>query len=191
MHTYARIDNDIVAEIIEPMAYDIASPPGCEYTFDAGYEVPIGQRFSAGFVASLIDITDIAPQPAQGWTYNGISFSAPAPPPAPSAAVLAAVAMTAGLTIASAGTPALNGTYAVDAVSQADIVAIETSLNAGKGFPGGVTTFNYPDVTGVMHAFTEANFTDFAAAVRDYVYALKSVIAGASTTLPAASTTIA
>jgi len=72
-----------------------------------------------------------------------------------------------------------------------DIIAIETSLNAGKGFPGGVTPLNYPDVTGVMHSFAEANFTDFAAAVRDYVYALKSVIAGASTTLPSPSATIA
>lgn len=42
-----------------------------------------------------------------------------------------------------------------------------------------------------MHAFSEANFAGFAAAIRDYVYALKSVIAGASTTLPSNSTTIA
>ena len=72
-----------------------------------------------------------------------------------------------------------------------DIIAIETSLNAGKGFPGGAATFNYPDANGAMHAFSESNFTDFAAAVRDYVYALKSVIAGSSSTLPAASVTIA
>jgi hypothetical protein len=100
-------------------------------------------------------------------------------------------ALATGLQLTSTGTPALNGTYAVDPLSQHDIVAIETSLNAGKGFPGGATTFNYPDATGVMHSFSAANFTDFAAAVRDYVYALKSVIAGASTTIPAASTTIA
>jgi hypothetical protein len=42
-----------------------------------------------------------------------------------------------------------------------------------------------------MHAFSEANFTDFAATVRDYVYALKSVIAGSSSTLPTSSVTIA
>jgi hypothetical protein len=99
-------------------------------------------------------------------------------------------ALAAGITISSTGTPTLDGTYACDQLSQMDIIAVETSISAGKGFPGGATTFNYPDVIGVMHSFTEANFTDFAAAVRDYVYALKSVIAGASTTLPAASTTI-
>lgn len=98
--------------------------------------------------------------------------------------------LAAGLTITSTGAPALNATYACDALSQADIVAIETSLNAGKGFPGGATTFNYPDVTGSMHAFTETDFSDFAAAVRDFVYACKSVAAGASATLPSAAATI-
>jgi hypothetical protein len=111
---------------------------------------------------------------------------------AASQAFAAAAAMTAGLAITSAGTPALNSTYSVDQISQMNIIAIETSINAGKGFPGGsTTTFNYPDTAGVMHAFTEPNFTNFAAAVRDYVYALNSVIAGASSTLPATTATIA
>jgi len=72
-----------------------------------------------------------------------------------------------------------------------DVIAIETSLNAGKGFPGGAHTFGYPDVTGALHSFSEANFTDFAAAVRDFVYALKAVIVGQTTTLSAATATIA
>jgi hypothetical protein len=131
-----------------------------------------------------------------GWTVENGALVAPVPPTAAQIATQMLIqsaqsALSAGLSVASTSTAALNGTYAVDQLSQMDVIAIETSLNAGKGFPGGVTTFNYPDVGGVMHAFTEANFTDFAAAVRDYVYALKSVIAGASTTLPAASTTIA
>jgi hypothetical protein len=111
-------------------------------------------------------------------------------PPATPASI-AAAALSGGLAVTSTGTPALNGTYAIDQLSQMDIIAIETSLNAGKGFPGGATAFNYADVSGAMHSFTQANFTDFAAAVRDYVYALKSVIAGASTTLPPATATIA
>jgi hypothetical protein len=118
--------------------------------------------------------------------------SAPAAQLAAQALIQSAqTALAAGISIVSSGTPALNATYAVDQLSQMDVIAIETSLNAGKGFPGGVTTFNYQDAGGVMHAFSESNFTDFAAAVRDYVYALKSVIAGSSSTLPAASVTIA
>lgn len=96
-------------------------------------------------------------------------------------------ALDAGIAIKSTSTPALNGTYAVDRLSQMDIIAIETSLNAGKGFPGGSSTFSYPDVGGVPHTFTEANFTNFAAAIRDYVYGLKSVMNGASTNLPTAT----
>ncbi|GAB2877661.1 hypothetical protein GCM10027093_11200 [Paraburkholderia jirisanensis] len=74
----------------------------------------------------------------------------------------AAMQLASGIQIVSTSTPTLDGTFACDSLSQADIVAIETSLNAGKGFPGGATTFNYPDVSGVMHAFSESNFTDFA-----------------------------
>ncbi|WP_118179734.1 hypothetical protein [Paraburkholderia phosphatilytica] len=103
----------------------------------------------------------------------------------------ASALLAAGLAITSNGTPSLNGTYAVDQLSQMDIIAVETSLNAGKGFPGGVTAFNYPTEAGALNGFSEANFTDFAAAVRDFVYACKSVIAGQSTTLPANTVTIA
>lgn len=99
--------------------------------------------------------------------------------------------LAAGLAITSTGTPTLNGTYGCDSVSQADIVAIETSLNAGKGFPGGATTFGYPDMSGALHSFSQTEFTAFAAAVRDYVYALRSVISGQSTTLPASTASIA
>lgn len=148
---------------------------------------------------STIEITDAQWQTCldnPGWTVASGALVAPVPPSAEEIAAQALIqsartALASGLTIASTGTPALNGTYSADQLSQSDIIAIETSLNAGKGFPGGATTFNYPDVTGTMHAFSESNFTDFAAAVRDFVYALKSVIAGASSTLPAAATTIA
>lgn len=110
--------------------------------------------------------------------------------PAPTPATNAVVALGAGLTIVSTATPALNGTYAIDQLTQMDIIAIETSLNAGKGFPGGAAMFNYHDMSGVLHVFSAANFTNFAAAVRDYVYMLKALIAGASTALPASTTSI-
>ena len=131
-----------------------------------------------------------------GWTVQNGELIAPAPPTAAQVAAQALVssaqvAMATGIAIVSSGTPALNGTYAVDQLSQMDIIAIETSLNAGKGFPGGTTTFNYLDAAGAAHAFSESNFTDFAAAVRDYVYGCKSVIAGASATLPTGPATIA
>ena len=150
-------------------------------------------------VTSVIELTDAQWQTClgnPGWTVESGSLVPPVPPTAAQLAATALIqsaqaALAAGVAIESAGTPALNGTYAIDQLSQMDIIAIETSLNAGKGFPGGATSFNYQDASGAMHAFSESNFTDLAAAVRDYVYALKSVIAGASTILPAAAATIA
>src|SRR5689334_14318015 len=77
-------------------------------------------------------------------------------------ATLAQAALFAGIEISSLTVPAINGTYACDPLSQADIVAIETGLNAGKGFPGGATTFGYPDIDGVLHTFSETVFANFA-----------------------------
>lgn len=103
----------------------------------------------------------------------------------------AQAALLAGMHLSSAGTPSINGVYACDRLSQSDIIAIETGINSGKGFPGGGATYSYPDVSGIMHTFNEENFTAFAAAVRDYVYCLNSVIAGQSAEMPSSTSTIA
>lgn len=149
--------------------------------------------------AQVIEITDTEWQAcltSQAYTVSNGKLTAPLPATsdelAQEALVQSARSMLAsGLEIVSTGTPALNGVYAVNQLSQSDIIAIETSLNAGKGFPGGAVSLNYPDSVGALHQFSEANFTDFATAVRDFVYACRSVIAGQSTTLPPTSIRIA
>ncbi|WP_261535573.1 hypothetical protein [Burkholderia multivorans] len=59
MTTYARLDyvgeTNMVVEVIEPPVID-------------GTPLPIGEMFTAEFVATLVDITNIAPQPEQWWT---------------------------------------------------------------------------------------------------------------------------
>lgn len=67
METYARVVSGIVMEIIEPM------------TDSAGNEIAIAKRFTSEFVATLVDVTTVSPQPACWWTYDGKSFSAPSP----------------------------------------------------------------------------------------------------------------
>ncbi|CAN7471726.1 hypothetical protein [Paraburkholderia hospita] len=66
MKTYARIDNGIVAEIIKPMADS------------EGNEIPIAERFTEEFVSTLVDVTDVAPQPSDWWTYDESTFNPPA-----------------------------------------------------------------------------------------------------------------
>lgn len=145
---------------------------------------------------TVIGSSFTCPQDPSVWPYQGAvqdtdsRYQAFINPPQ-TAPQKSASLLQAGLTISSTGTPALNGTYACDPLSQSDIIAIETSLNAGKGFPpGGATTFNYPDVTGAMHTFSEASFTDLAAAIRDYVYGCKAYAYGQATSLPSSTVTI-
>ncbi|WP_250489992.1 hypothetical protein [Caballeronia sp. INML2] len=56
---------NVVFEIINPL-------------FDSdGLEYPIKERFTPEFVATLIDVTNISPQPQQGWIYDGGVFLPP------------------------------------------------------------------------------------------------------------------
>lgn len=71
------VDVQVVAEIISPMAYDADSAPGISPTWAKGDEIPIGRRFTPDLVEAMVDITSVAPQPQQGWTYDGKIFSAP------------------------------------------------------------------------------------------------------------------
>ncbi len=103
--------------------------------------------------------------------------------------------LTGGVVIVSTGTPELDATYAIDSASQANLTALSTGIAAGKPLPGGGETFNYPDITGTMHAFSAANFLNFAAEIEGYFYnfnqALPVLISGGSTSLPSNSLTIA
>lgn len=86
MEIYARIDDGVVVEIIQPATYEtpdpsIATLSGREIYEDllakAGQEIPISQRFTPQFVSTLVDITSANPQPQIGWTYSGTQFSQP------------------------------------------------------------------------------------------------------------------
>jgi len=65
MHTYARIYDGIVVEIINPA------------TDESGNEIPISERFHPVIVAMLVDVTNSAPAPQQYWTYQNGIFEAP------------------------------------------------------------------------------------------------------------------
>jgi hypothetical protein len=76
MKTYASIENGAVREIVFPKSWGI-DDPNDPPAFRADDEQPIEIRFPAEFVATLVDITEIVPQPDQRWTYSGESFSPP------------------------------------------------------------------------------------------------------------------
>jgi hypothetical protein len=96
------------------------------------------------------------------------NFNLAAPSPAQQGAAL----LASGIRIVSTGTPALNGTYAIDDAAKAGIDGIYAGIKDGDGLPGGGSTFNYADLSGAMHAFDATSFPNFARAVRDYLYSI-------------------
>lgn len=76
-----------------------------------------------------------------------------------------------GVQIRSTGTSALNGTYAMDPASQQQITSIAASIAAGRGLPGGQSTFTYQG-----HSFDADHFLDFATAVENWVYAVYQAV---------------
>lgn len=100
MKTYVRINNEVVAEIILPAERLEADRPAAPVSLDADAspdqiaqyaieqslhdsyvagEIPIEERFTPQFVSSLVDVTDVSPLPAYGWTYAAGVFTAPVP----------------------------------------------------------------------------------------------------------------
>lgn len=76
------------------------------------------------------------------------------------------------LQIVSTGTPALNGTYAIDAGTLARLAEIVEGLQVTGAFPDGLSALPWPDASGAMHDFpTTASFIAFAEAVENYVVA--------------------
>ena len=107
-------------------------------------------------------------------------------------AMQAANAIAAGVQVSSTGTPAINGTYALDAQSLANIVAIAAEIANGKGFPGGGATYDYPDAAGTFHTFpTTPAFVNFATAIASYVSGWKLFAQGHIQTPPSAPLAIA
>ena len=103
MKTYARIYNGLVAEIIEPATYTADVVVGDQVIHAQGDEVAIEDRFTPDFVAALVDITDVVPEPKQGWTYDGNAFAAYVAPALTSAQILAANTATRNALLLNAG----------------------------------------------------------------------------------------
>jgi hypothetical protein len=100
-----------------------------------------------------------------------------------------------GLVLTSTGTPALNGTYALDETSAGQIYQIGLYASQIGTFPSGGTTQAYPDITGVPHTFTIAEFVAFLQAVAVLISAMNNQAAimahGGTPVWPAQTATIA
>jgi len=97
--------------------------------------------------------------------------------------------LATGMQVVSTGTPSLNDTYPMDQTSQNQITGIATSIAAGRGLPGGGSTFFYQG-----HQFNEASFLNFADAASNFVYgsyhSLGLIVMTGSGSMPAQPVTI-
>jgi len=171
MATYARIDSGVVVELFTPPAQFAATP--------------ISELFAADL--HWVDVTALDPQPQQRWTYDGHSFAPPAPPPPPTLQQQAQALLAGPVTVQCASLPAIAGSYPIDATTQMQITGIAAAISAGLGLPGGGDTFNWPDAAGLPHPWPASQFTAYAKAVMNFVYAAAQVAQGHGTTLPSAT----
>jgi hypothetical protein len=149
-----------------------------------------------------VDVSPFTPAPQPNWiatnTAGAWTFADPTPPPSTDPADLAAAELAtriaAGITITSTGTPALNGTYALDAISTAQIYQIGLFASQFGVFPSGATTQAYPDASGVPRMFSIDQFVAFLRAVAPLVSALTTQAAimahGGPPTWPTQAATI-
>lgn len=111
-----------------------------------------------------------------GWSFDGNAFTPPAPaaPPAPSAAQIAAnnalALLGTGVAISSTSTPSLNATYGATTASIANIDAVVEYINTNGTFPEGASTMLWEDASGAVHTFPSiVVFKSFATKIADYV----------------------
>jgi hypothetical protein len=115
----------------------------------------------------------------------------PTTPAAPTPAQAYAAFIAGGLTVTSTGTPAISGTYAIDAGSQSDIAVEAQFISTFAAFTTGATTdLPWPMPNGVTVVFpTTATFLSFAKAAGMAVAAARLALAQ-SAAMPSASVTI-
>ncbi len=123
------------------------------------------------------------------WGFDGTSL-VPILPPPPSLAQQAQQMLFSPVTVQSTAVPALDADYANNESVRGQITSIASSINAGLGLPGGGTTFNWPDADGTQRLWPAPQFTGYAQAMMNFVYACSQVMQGHSDTLPSTTLTI-
>jgi hypothetical protein len=141
-----------------------------------------------------------------GWAYANGTFTAPAAQTlTPDQQYAQALAAPIAVSCASGSTvcvPSNTGTFtapsitgqAANATAQANITSVETSIAAGRGLPGGGSSFAYFDPNGTSATFTQAQWNEFATSMMNYTYALQfahsQANAGQTPTWPSSQLTL-
>lgn len=138
-----------------------------------------GELAQVLFVAGCPNVTITA---AAGSTPNWGSLTS---------ALIAPVLLTLGLNVTSTGSPTLNGVYSCSSEVTQAITSIATYIQGNGKFPGGQSTFSWPDAAGNPHVFSSTvEFLDFSTAVGNYAIEVTVAATQPSPTWPANTVTI-
>jgi hypothetical protein len=129
----------------------------------------------SGNVANVI-VADSSYSPAPGYSMVQSDTAGPGWKWSQSGGFVAPTAaipnLASSMQLVSTSTPALNGLYATDTVSQQKVQAISLYIAVNGRFPAGQATESWPDANGVMHQFqTTGQWQAFATAMGDFVAA--------------------
>ena len=175
--------------MVQQVLYVVASGEILQWQDTAAFNFPANPAGTATLPVTAAEwaTLDTAQHVAAG------ALAAGAVIPALTLAQQAQAAFGAGLAITSTGTPALSATYPVDATTQAHISAEMIALlnSSGTAFADNSASVVWPDIEGLDHTFTIAEFKPFALAIGAYVAALFKVLNGTLAAMPAATATIA
>lgn len=141
------------------------------------YTAGKNDAISAGLYAAIIAAGGIAPYAA----------------PALTLAEQATAMLSAGVTISSTATPALNGTYAVGPNERSNLTSMYDLIQraGGSAFPAGLSALPWPDSSGAVHIFAKvSDFLNFETAIGGWVLELQLVITTGAGTLPSSTVTI-
>lgn len=147
----------------------------------------VGSHFYAtapsSYPANEVPCTDAQGMDPSAWIWTGSAVVAATP----TLAQHATAELAAGLSITSASTPALNGTYPADDATAQNVTGILAAMGAGVTLPAEMP---WPAATGPAVPMSATQFKALAGAVLSFRMALAPLIAGAPGTLPSASATI-
>ncbi len=107
----------------------------------------------------------------------------PYTPPTPTPQQEAEAILAQGISITSASTPAINGTYALTSNTLLMVTGAVSYCLLKNQFPGGSSTLTFFDAAGTAHVFSSiAEFEAFAEAIASYVNPIQDYINSGGTT---------
>ena len=184
---------DAAPMVVDPDAPEVAS--ASDQTGEAVVDAPVAS-LPAGWIEVDDDTWDkhIGDLRADAWHVIGGVVTWAEPPavvltPAQQAANAYAAFISAGLTVTSTGTPALDGVYSIDPTAQANISAEAQFITSFGEFTSG-NTLQWQRADGSFTTFPDkTTFMDFAKIAAQTVSAAK-LATGTTNALPSGSVTI-